>query len=178
MWSNCWHDRRLPHVSPLEYKAHCDATLRHACLSLRHDVLGCAAAAVILPYPSTYVRSPYNAFETVSAQSCSMATKGCCASTSLTSLVQDTSVTYNCYTLNDPGTNDFAISVRLTLPCALKHRQAGYKWLQSVLIYGKLCQSTTWLDTQEGILTDCSLLPDQAASWDTRGLPRNRIAQW
>ncbi|CAL5227659.1 g10665 [Coccomyxa viridis] len=68
-------------------------------------------SAVILPYPAgTYVRSPYNAYETVSAQSCSTATKGCCASTSLTSLVLDTSVTYNCYALNDPGENDFRVS--------------------------------------------------------------------
>lgn len=61
-----------------------------------------------------------------------MATKGCCASTSLTSLVQDTSVTYNCYILNDPGTNDFAISVRLTSPGALERPQAECEWLQYV----------------------------------------------
>ena len=84
---------------------------------LFHTVpVNCDAAAVIVPYPSTYVRSPYNAYETVSAQSCSVATKGCCSSTSLTSLVLDTSVTYNCYTLSSPGVNDFAISVRVTSP--------------------------------------------------------------
>lgn len=83
--------------------------------------MSCGAAAVILPYPAgTYVRSPYNAYETVSAQSCSTATKGCCASTSLTSLVLDTSVTYNCYALNDPGENDFRVSVCLSLPMQLK----------------------------------------------------------
>ena len=80
-----------------------------------HDTRLCDAAAVILPYPAgTYVRSPYNAYETVVAQSCSTSTKGCCSSTSLTSLVFDTSVIYNCYALNDPGVNDFAISVRLS----------------------------------------------------------------
>ena len=77
------------------------------------------AAAVIIPYPSTYVRSPYNAYESVSSTSCSVSTPGCCSGTSLTRLVEDTSVTYNCYVTNDPGGNDMSISV---FPCIIACR--------------------------------------------------------
>ena len=75
------------------------------------------AAAPIIQAPSTYVRSPYNAYEVTTSQSCSMSTTGCCSSTSLTRLVQDTSVVYNCYTVYDPGQNDFTISVRAFHVC-------------------------------------------------------------
>lgn len=83
-----------------------------------HDI-DSGAAAVIIPYPSAYVRSPYNAYESVSSTSCSISTPGCCSGTSLTRLVEDTSVTYNCYVTNDPGGNDMSISV---FPCLIACR--------------------------------------------------------
>ena len=75
-------------------------------------MLRCCAAVQLIPYPSTYLRSPYNAYESVSATSCSSATVGCCNSNSLTTLVQDTSMTYDCYSTSDPGVNYMSMAVR------------------------------------------------------------------
>ena len=100
--------------------------------------------------PSTYVRSPYNAYETVSAQSCITSTKGCCSSTSLTSLVLDTSVTYNCYTLNSPGVNDFAVSVRLTSAVHVKACSTNlYEY--AVVCANCNCVSVQWPAEQQCI---------------------------
>jgi len=52
----------------------------------------------------------YNAYETRTSQACSNSVAGCCTSNSLTRLVQDTSVTYNCYSpISVP--NDFLLQV-------------------------------------------------------------------
>ncbi|CAK0752182.1 hypothetical protein CVIRNUC_002126 [Coccomyxa viridis] len=56
--------------------------------------------------------SPYNAYEAKATVSCNTGVKGCCSGTSLTSVVQDTSVTYSCYGIYsyaDPGVNSFQI---------------------------------------------------------------------
>lgn len=76
----------------------------------------CVSAAVYLfNFQSGDLYSPYNAYEAKAAVSCNTATKGCCSGTSLTSFVQDTTVTYSCYNIYsyaDPGTNIFQMTVR------------------------------------------------------------------
>ena len=73
-----------------------------------------SAAVYLFDFSPGDLYSPYNAYETKAAVSCNPAVKGCCSGTSLTSFVQDTSVTYSCYDIYsyaDPGINIFQMTV-------------------------------------------------------------------
>ena len=77
------------------------------------------AAVFLFNFSPGDLYSPYNAYEAKATVSCNTGVKGCCSGTSLTSVVQDTSVTYSCYGIYsyaDPGVNSFQIGVR-HLPC-------------------------------------------------------------
>jgi hypothetical protein len=75
-----------------------------------HAVVGTFNTGSFFGVP--YLYQLYNAYETQTTESCSTSTKGCCSGTTLTALVQDTSVLYNCFAPTELP-NDFALQVRI-----------------------------------------------------------------
>ena len=114
----------------------------------------------------------YNAYETKTTQSCSTSTVGCCSSTSLTRLMQDTSTQYNCWS-PQALPNDFAIQVRrqalviLCLP-SLQDSAAEKAALHQPSFLIHLLQQDSTMQ-QKGLLA-CHTIRNVSASLASQGI--------